>query len=475
MSPRDIRRIPMTTRPRFALSPLSSALLIGAIAITVAAPAHAIPAFARKYGTSCLTCHVIYPKLTPFGEAFRRNGYRFPGTDQDFVKMEQIPLGQEQNKKEFPKKAVWPGLLAASVPISLGANGQAILHPDKNSAAAVADNGTMFSLHDLVAEAHIWAGGSITERITFFAQLTFGSDGSVDLEDARVHFNDFFGLKHAFNLQVGKGAATISSFGLHSSYVGDTAIAPLFTTALYGAKSDSWNVTDNYTGLELTGMIAGRVDYSLGVNDGKNVDIRYPANVYGHVGVKIGGMRLDGEGSAGPANPSRPWEETALTLDAFAWRSQSHFTNANSTPQDDTAIAFGGSLRAQIRSFELNAGAYQERHDHAMADGTAVNAISHWDELSYVVFPWLVPAFRLELSQVQPAGGPSAFDLRITPGVAALITANLRLILSAQIEWAKGLAPVAGWQPANGFAMPPAADKAVTEIETIKLVLGYAF
>jgi hypothetical protein len=42
-------------------------LLVVALSLAVAAPARAIPAFARKYGTSCLTCHTVYPKLTPFG------------------------------------------------------------------------------------------------------------------------------------------------------------------------------------------------------------------------------------------------------------------------------------------------------------------------------------------------------------------------------------------------------------------------
>ncbi len=75
-----------------------SALAAGLVVVCLtcaAAPARAIPAFARKYGTSCLTCHTIYPKLTPFGEAFRRNGYRFPGVDGDFVKQDTVALGQE--------------------------------------------------------------------------------------------------------------------------------------------------------------------------------------------------------------------------------------------------------------------------------------------------------------------------------------------------------------------------------------------
>src|SRR3989442_13922728 len=84
-------------------------LTISSVGLT-SRSAQAIPAFARKYGTSCQTCHTIFPKLGPFGEAFRRNGYRFPGTDSDVVKQETIPLGQDEQKKQFPD-SVWPGTL----------------------------------------------------------------------------------------------------------------------------------------------------------------------------------------------------------------------------------------------------------------------------------------------------------------------------------------------------------------------------
>src|SRR5579883_2407629 len=125
-------------------------MLIGAIVLLAAAPARAIPAFARKYGTSCQTCHTVYPKLTPFGEAFRRNGFKFPGSDTEMTKQETVPLGQDAYRDVFPK-AVWPGTLPASIPIALGFNGQAMIHPQHSAAAAQADNGTYFTLHDLVA------------------------------------------------------------------------------------------------------------------------------------------------------------------------------------------------------------------------------------------------------------------------------------------------------------------------------------
>ena len=44
--------------------------------------ASAIPAFARKYQTSCATCHNNYPELNDFGEAFKKNGFKFPKDDE---------------------------------------------------------------------------------------------------------------------------------------------------------------------------------------------------------------------------------------------------------------------------------------------------------------------------------------------------------------------------------------------------------
>ena len=36
----------------------------------------AIPAFARKYGMPCSSCHQAWPMLSPFGQAFKDNGYQ---------------------------------------------------------------------------------------------------------------------------------------------------------------------------------------------------------------------------------------------------------------------------------------------------------------------------------------------------------------------------------------------------------------
>ena len=46
----------------------------------------AVPSFARKYETSCSTCHTVYPQLNSFGRLYRAKGYRMPGQDERFVR-----------------------------------------------------------------------------------------------------------------------------------------------------------------------------------------------------------------------------------------------------------------------------------------------------------------------------------------------------------------------------------------------------
>jgi len=283
----------------------------------------AIPAFARKYETSCLTCHSVYPRLTPFGEAFRRNGYRFPGVDSDYVKQGTVALGQEANKKTFPN-SVWPASIPISSVIAIGANGQAVAYPQKSATIPRQNHDVLFSLDNLVAEGHLWAGAALDDSITVWAELTI-ADGGADVEHAQVLFNDLIGPKHAVNLVVGRGFPTLTSFGPHSSYLGDQRLSNLPVTGMFGLTADPFVLVDNFNSVEATGVIGGYFDYSVGVAAGKN---GLPGskvnseNFYGHVGYKLGGLRLDGEGSQGPKDALRPWAEDALTFDVFAYRSR---------------------------------------------------------------------------------------------------------------------------------------------------------
>jgi len=421
----------------------------------LAAPASAIPAFARKYGTSCLTCHTVYPKLTPFGEAFRRNGYRFPGVDSDYVKQETVALGQEANKKTFPD-SVWPGSIPGSLPVAIGANGFLRVHPDKTASTPRAGNGTQFTFDDLVGEMQLWAGAALDDTITLWGEATFASDGA-GIEHAQMLFNDLVGPKHAVNLYVGRGFPNIGSFGPHSSYIADQMVPNAPVAAVYGLSEDPFMLVENYNGVEVAGVVAGRAAYNFGVNQGKSSGFA-SEDWYGHLGFKLGGMRLDGEGSTGAEDPLHPWAENAVTLDLFAYHANEHFPDPNAPDAlfaNNVSFTVGGAVRAQYGSAELDLGYYHQTHNHLSptldAEGATVlgevKADVLYGELSYVVFPWMVPALRVESISLSPAGGTGVTDWHIMPGVAFLIRPNLKVVVVGNFESADGFPVDASGSP----------------------------
>lgn len=84
---------------------LTLAVSCGLLAI-MPTQALAIPSFARKYRTSCSTCHIAYPVLNSFGKAFKARGYRLP-MEETLTKDEPVSLGAPAWKKVFPE-SLWP-------------------------------------------------------------------------------------------------------------------------------------------------------------------------------------------------------------------------------------------------------------------------------------------------------------------------------------------------------------------------------
>jgi hypothetical protein len=323
--------------------------------------------------------------------------------------------------------------------------------------------------------------------------VTF-ADGGTDIEHAELHFNDLGLSPHLVNLYVGRGVPSLTSFAAHSSYIADNIMPALSVAALYGADAGTTFATlGQYNLVELNGMARGRFIYSVGVNSGANVDTRNSENVTAHVGFKVGGMRLDGENAtaiagdaaatpgnatATPGNSLKPWEETALTVDLFGTRSRSHFV-AIADPtmiQEDVVWVLGGHVRGTVGSLELDSGVFQEWHNGATDTATGVKALVQYDELSYVAYPWLIPAVRMEYISLLPDGGTRLNDALFTVGAACLIRPNLKVTLVGFIEHSNGApvpGPGGGWSlGSDGFANPTAGS--VTELEAIQIGLSYA-
>src|ERR1700745_4364711 len=102
----------------------SLSAVAGVICVTLASVPNssAIPAFSRKYQTSCTTCHSNFPELNDFGIAFKKNGFKFPKDDDVFVKEPPVLLGAKAQKEAFPE-AIYPGELPGNLPVTFRYSG----------------------------------------------------------------------------------------------------------------------------------------------------------------------------------------------------------------------------------------------------------------------------------------------------------------------------------------------------------------
>ncbi len=465
--------------------------------------AHAVPSFARKYKTSCVTCHTVFPKLNPFGEAFRRNGYRFPSkdgsVDSDNVQAEMLALGQDEYKKLFPD-SVWPDSITQAVPLSIFVNANVAMNLP-NSAAH--DNaGNTFAWNDFVGEAAIFAAGAFNDKLTYFVELS-AADGGIGVERGYLLWSDIVGPRHAVNLNIGRIAPTLTSFALHSTYVGDTMLPAENIGLLYNDSfpEDPMTVAFGHPdGIEVNGVVAHRIDYSVGwvastVAEGMDFANPNSEDAYAHIGFKLGGMSLDGEGGCGAqvADPKAPWSEMSTTIDVFGYHGLARI-NANTdpngpNPKDDSLNAIGGAANFQIGSLGLITGLVYEHHSKPYpgdpGDPTAAppvaptpnndsaNGIMQFNELSYVVFPWFVPTIRAEYTRVNLDTGGHAALLRLQPGIAMLVRPNIKTVVSGDIEHTEGASTASGDWGGAGGAIAPGQNK--TEAEQILVNLAYAF
>ena len=490
--------------------PLLVAALVGiAVYFVGLRDAGAVPSFARKYQTSCQTCHTIYPVLNPFGEAFRRDGYRFPSQnsseDSDSIKAPQIALGQDEYKKTFPD-SVWPDKISDAIPFSVMFNGDIPINLPGSAAKDSAGN--TFTWSGIEAELHLFGAGAFNDTLTYFTQLTLADSGSFDIETAYLLWSDIVGPRHLTNIWVGRlFAPQLTSFALHSDYLSDTVMPAVNVAGLYNGTSPFTLGQGHTDGVELSGIAGHRFDYSLGwVASSAAAAAPAPAtaitmpnaeDVYAHIGVKSGGVALDGEGKYGPnvPDPRKPWAEKSITLDLFAYHGLARLDNGtgvapNQIQQDDRFSAAGAVIHGQLDSLMLTAGAQLERHDSPypgaagqVANGVNFNgapnlthatAMVQYTELNYVIWPWFVPGVRTEFTNAQVAGASSdAQLLRVIPGIAMLARPNIRVILSGDLEWGKNLPYAGSWGNAGGSVNSLQTTK--FEAEQINTVVSVAY
>src|SRR5580704_7616035 len=173
----------------FILSLTLLAVLIYGLA---SAPrANAIPAFSRKYQTSCTTCHNNFPELNDFGVAFKKNGFKFPKDDETFVKEPPVLLGVKAQKEAFPS-ALYPGELPGNLPIAFRYSGFAQYNSKIPLAVGFTPRTDLFAPNTFT----IIAAGSFGPSLSFWIDndISTGGLGSAGgLGDGYLKANDFLG------------------------------------------------------------------------------------------------------------------------------------------------------------------------------------------------------------------------------------------------------------------------------------------
>lgn len=396
--------------------------------------AYAIPAFARKYKTSCATCHNGFPKLTAFGESFRRNGYQFPGgTDAEFIKEEPVPLGADGYKKVFPD-AIWPGSLPGTSPISLFLNGEMDYNPKYDPADP--STAARFSFGGLGNSIEVVAGGTLGEDLSFWGQASLGSDGTLELNRMFLIFSNLIGDSYAFNARVGVIEPSLFSFSTHRAWTEGYWL----TTRPFSSDME-WSFEETQKGIELNGMFSGRLGYSAGIVEGFG-KAHSDKDYYAHLTYKAGGLPLDGVIPGGAVlNNAKPYIDNSLTFGAFVY-SGSAVIGTDAASQDNGFTVFGGDVNAFYDRYNLFGGvtARNDKNPFLESPGQSAKTTSWFGELDITVFPWLLPTLRYEVwngQAIDPASGQlvSYADSQIVPGIVALVRPNVKLTLRA--SWAK--------------------------------------
>jgi hypothetical protein len=433
--------------------------------------ASAVPAFARKYGTSCQTCHTIFPKLNAFGVAFRLRGYRMPNQTEDMVKEKPVSLGAPAYKRLWPK-AVWPGEISGAVPLAINAKFAYVNASTLNPDGTVTTSNNDFQFPQ---EVNIFGAGTLGDHMSYLFEVTFGEspDASVstELEHANIAFDSPFGPEDLLHIRIGKMMPNVVDGFQEMQIVTDAGIDSLFAYNPIGPNGGAGLAGDTspapislpklVQGIEGYGIIKHRAMWvaglANGISPGQNgrFDGNNAKDYYARFDYKFGGMGLDGDTSGMKAIPDKNWRDNSLRVGAFVYRGDGNTINFPSELPDGTPINIQDAhflrtgLYASLYAGDLNVFATYVHGSDTLnqfdpsaallaAPLTTVGATydAWFTEADYVFYPWLHGAFRYE---TVTNGDPSVPSLRTALfGVSALIRANVKAMFEYQRDLRAG-------------------------------------
>jgi hypothetical protein len=211
------------------------------VILSVADPASAIPAFARKYEMSCTQCHAPAPRLNRFGELFAAHGFRMEDPSQEPTQA-TMDTGDPLLRlvRDFPLAARIEGFAAY-----------------KEDAAAETDFEWPWAFK-------ILSGGPISDKISYYFYYSVEGGGSGKLEDAYLQFNRPFNLP--FNLLFGQLQVADPIFKRELRLERNDY-------SIYTAKVGSSSTRLTYDrGVMAVSTLPGGIDMVLGIYNGTGIN-----------------------------------------------------------------------------------------------------------------------------------------------------------------------------------------------------------
>lgn len=398
--------------------------------------AKAIPVFARKYKTSCTTCHTIIPKLNHFGLAFRANGYRIPVNDPKFVKVEDVSLGAPAWKKLWPKEAIWPGAVSGQAPIAI----RALLDGNITTNKPVKTN------FDFPHEFEILAGGTLGENVSYFGELEFEGD-EFDIARMFINFDNLRGTP-LLNIRAGRFETVATPF---SRFYRRLTSADYNVSSDYQIKASDFGLPgsdkgfrfkDRQMGVEFYGARTGPdnrggFEYGIGIvnGSGSSNDNNSEKDFEWTVSYKFFGYGVTGpiREEVESLATSNNFVDNSIKIGAFGYHGRMPFADS-----EDEYHRVGFKVDAFIQKLNLY-GAVVWGEDKLLTPRRIVNSSAWFLEADYVLTPWIQPLVRFEKTDIE--GRPDSIK-RIIPALNLALRANIRLLIEGRFTLRdKGIDP----------------------------------
>ncbi len=224
--------------------------------------AHALPAFARKYGLRCSACHEAWPMLNYFGQKFKDNGYQ---------------LMNDRDSPIWQNNGYWPVTFRITPNWHRESSDKVAVDQAASGLRKISSTG--FDVSGL--DFH--TGGTLDKNISFYVLPSSDSSGNFHFETVMGRLDNLFGSPW-LNLKLGK--FELDNLVSEKRILTLTSISGVYETYHFMPVGDGnifGQIGDNQLGMEWLGHSANdrtRVSAAVLSSADGNVGLPFGANSY---------------------------------------------------------------------------------------------------------------------------------------------------------------------------------------------------